>query len=199
MAVIDVKFKESLFRNASRFMEILEEAKSVNKGIILSTLSPDGAFIPIFNCFAYNQLEVTRIDQKPPKLETYSTKSQERTLLECDFIISKYRSPDESSKIVSVPPPTGIPCSRIWVDLTGDFNRKLFFRSVATILRLIVFYPGVTLRSLLDRLTPFLENFEVKLLLDWLVAKNAITAGPHTGYWVNQHWYAVFGNESFDN
>ncbi|GMG40303.1 unnamed protein product [Ambrosiozyma monospora] len=199
MAVIDVKFKESLFRNAARFMEILEEAKSVNKGIILSTLSPDGAFISIFNCFAYNQIEVTRIDQKPPKLDTYTTKSQERTLLECDFIISKCKSPDESSKIVSVPLPTGTPCSRIWIDLQGDFNKKLFFKSVATIMRIIVFYPGVTLNVLLNKLAPFLENFEVKVLLDWLVAKNAIIAGPHTGYWVNQHWYAVFGYESFDN
>ncbi|VEU21536.1 DEKNAAC102255 [Brettanomyces naardenensis] len=188
LSIADCKMDEKFFENASKFYDSIDQASGLDKGVILSKRAPDGCYAVLLNLIAEGKVKLSRVDQKPPSLSSYSTKSQDRRKLESDFIISDlYQGPLD--KLVSVPPPAGPPCSTIWMDLNGNFNGSLWLKSVCLLVRCVVFRPGARLVSLCDRMGPFLESFEVKIIMDWLVARNIVREGPYGGYWIQPSWY----------
>ncbi|KAH3661778.1 hypothetical protein OGAPHI_005956 [Ogataea philodendri] len=189
MFLIDWKFTRSFFDQCSGFVEMMESATLNNKGVILSPQSPDSCFAPLINLMAENHIKVTRIDQKPPVLvDNYSTKSQDKTKLESDFILHNMKN---FVDLKTVPPPGGAPCSHLWIDLNGDFNMEIWLKTVCSLIRCIVFRPGVTFERLCLRFSPLYEPFELKPILDWLIAKNSIHEKKN-GYWANSNWYLTF-------
>ncbi|ODV84652.1 hypothetical protein CANARDRAFT_222685 [[Candida] arabinofermentans NRRL YB-2248] len=191
--LIDWKFDEWFFKSAASFFETTQSLSLNSKGMILSPLSPDGIFVSLIQLLATDKLDVVRVDQMPPRLESnYSTKSHDKKKLESDFIVSKLKNEDEEDALLSVPLPTGPPCSLLWIDLNGEFNRTIWFKAVSKLLSIIVFKPGVSLKLLALKLDPLFEYFEVKVILDWLVAKNSVKGDPWGGYWAQPLWYLTF-------
>ncbi|KAG7876126.1 hypothetical protein KL938_004798 [Ogataea parapolymorpha] len=189
MFLIDWKFTRTFFDQCAGFVEMMETATLNNKGVILSPLSPDSCFAPLINMMAQAEIKVTRIDQSPPMLiDNYSTKSQDKTKLESDFILHDMHT---AIDLKSVAPPSGSPCSRLWIDLNGDLNVEIWFKTVCSLLRCIVFRPGVTFRLLCLRFSPLYEPFELKLVLDWMVAKKAVVQ-RNDSYWAGSYWYLTF-------
>ncbi|QPG73479.1 hypothetical protein FOA43_000790 [Brettanomyces nanus] len=188
LSVADCKMDEDFFHAAVRFYDCIDEVSSVGSGLIISKTAPDGCFGVLLNLLAEGKVKLTRVDRKPPSLKSYSTKSQDRRKLESDFIISQFKSISDDA-LKPQAPPVGPPCSRIWIDLNGKFNAPLWLKSVCLLIRCVVFRPGARLVALCDRMYPFLERFEVKLIMDWLVARNIVREGAYGGYWILPSWY----------
>lgn len=192
LSVAECKMDPSFFRAASVFYDSIESVLSVGKGMILSKKAADGCYPGLFNMFAEEKVSLVRIDQDPPSLNAYSTKSQDRRLLESDFVINGMSPPGKNEALVSLAPPLGPPCSKIWINLNGNFNKFLWLKAVCVLIRCVVFTPGARLIALCDRMYPFLEKFEVKAVMDWLVGRNIVRSGPYGGYWIQPCWYLAF-------
>lgn len=187
---LDCKLDDTFVSSAKKMMDILSEFENTKNAMLLSQKSPYGSFAPIFGLVARNELNVTRIDQRLDELNSYYTKSWDRSKYEADFLLSGYK---ESSDMVvkQIPPIIDSPCSYLWVNLSGDFNKKLWHKCVYVILWNIVFYPGTSPRLLHARIYPLLEPFEVKGILDWLVDRKNVKVGEFGGYWPTDCWFDV--------
>ena len=188
LSITDCKMDDKFFKSAANLYDILEQVNPLKKGIILSKTTNNGCFAALYNLFADHKIQLTRVDQAPPSLKSYSTKSQDRRKLESDFILSnlvRYKF----QTLRKVPIPSGPPCSRLWINLDGKFNGVLWVKSVCALIWCIVFRPGVRLISLCYRMAPFLEKFEVRILLDWLVERNVARKGAYGGYWIQPCWF----------
>lgn len=190
LSIADSKLDRKFFEQAAGFYNALAQTTKKKNGLVMSNKSPDGCFASLLNLLADQKVKLTRVDQQPDELISYSTKSQDRSKLESDFIVSSLKE-KVSHKLKKVSPPSGAACSRLWIDLNGDFNAQLWINIVCQLVTCIVFRPGAQLSALCYRMYPLLEPFEVKIALDWLVARNAIRAGPHNGYWAQRSWYLI--------
>jgi len=194
LSIADCKMDDAFFKNAANLYDTLEQIVGLKKGIVLSKTSNNGCFAALYNLFAYNMVQLTRVDQAPPSLKSYSTKSQDRRKLESDFVISDL-VPFTVHTLQKVSVPVGPPCSRLWINLDGKFNGVLWTRSVCALIWCIVFRPGVRLLALCQRMAPFLEKFEVRILLDWLVERRVARKGAYGGYWIQPSWFLALKNE----
>lgn len=185
---LECKLDDEFINNAKRMVEIFNE--DLNKGFLLSTRCPSGSYAPILTLFSENKLTVTRVDQKMNTLNTYYTKSLDRSKLESDFIISHYKK-DEAIVAKKIIEPIDSPCSYLWIDLAGDFNEKLWRKCLYVLLWSVVFNPGTPLNILSARIYPLLEPFEVKKIMDWLVMRGNVRHGNHGGYWPTECWYDI--------
>lgn len=190
MLILDCKLDDNFIKGAIRISEVFNELDTSHNAILLSTRSSNGCYAPLFSLLADYDITVTRVDQKIRMLNSYYTKSLDRSKLESDFLISHYK---KGSMVPpkNVPVPLGPPCSYLWVDLEGDFNKVLWHKCIYVLIWSIVFNPGTPFEPLCSRLNPLLEPFEVKKILDWAVLHGNITAGEFGGYWPTKLWFFI--------
>lgn len=190
MMVLECKLTPEFVESATDFESLVSaEVDTSHTGILLSAKSPVGVYAPLFNYIAQNAITVTRIDQKPMSLDSYSTKSRDRSKLESDFLLSHFKG----SQMQEVPakPVVGPPCSAIWIDLMGDFNVDLWKRCVCVIVWEILFHPGTKIGPLCRRTQPLLEPHEVKLVVDWMIQRRCVVQQGDC-YWATYTWYHLF-------
>lgn len=191
MSVLECKLTPKFIEDSNQFQHLVaDEVDTSHQGILLSTKCPVGAYAPLFNLMAQNSIRVTRIDQKPLELDSYSTKSKDRSQFEADFLISHFQSPPHSS-IKQIKPVSKGPCSAIWVDLMNDINGDLFKRCICVIMFEILFHPGTKIGLLCRRVQPLLEPSEVKFIVDWLAERGCIVQNGDC-YTATYQWYDLF-------
>ncbi|OWB67966.1 hypothetical protein B5S33_g3149 [[Candida] boidinii] len=184
---LSCKFNERFLKDATMFHDLLDSAAINNKGIILSEVSPEGTFVPIFTLLLDNKIRITRIDQDVSITnDTYSTRTTDKSKMESDFILS---ATNLNSDIKKISIKLGQPCSRMWIDLNGNLNNYIWKKCITTVLQFIFQTPGVTRNNIVKYFDPLLASYEVTDILDWLSAKNSIKLGENNGYWSGSDWY----------
>ncbi|OWB71819.1 hypothetical protein B5S31_g1514 [[Candida] boidinii] len=184
---LSCKFNERFLKDATLFHDLLDSAALNNKGVILSEVSPEGTFVPIFTLLLDNKIHITRIDQDASTTnDNYSTRQTDKSKMESDFILS---ASNLTSDIKQISIKLGQPCSRIWIDLNGNLNNYIWKKCITTVLQFIFQTPGVTRNNIVKYFDPLLASYEVTDILDWLSAKNSIKVGENNGYWSGSDWY----------
>ena len=184
---LSCKFNERFLKDATMFHDLLDSAALNNKGVILSEVSPEGTFVPIFTLLLDNKIHITRIDQDASTTnDNYSTRQTDKSKMESDFILS---ASNLTSDIKQISIKLGQPCSRIWIDLNGNLNNYIWKKCITTVLQFIFQTPGVTRNNIVKYFDPLLASYEVTDILDWLSAKNSIKLGENNGYWSGSDWY----------
>lgn len=191
MTVLECKLTPEFIASSMNFENLVSnEIDTSHTGILLSAKSPVAVYAPLFNYIAQNAITVTRIDQKPMSLDSYSTKSRDRSKLESDFLLSHFNK-FNIQDIKEIKPSSGTPCSAIWIDLKGDFNPGLWKKCVCFIIWEILFHPGTKIGPLCRRAQPLLEPSEVKLIVDWMKQRKCINEEDDC-YWATYNWYHLF-------
>lgn len=191
MTVLECKLTPEFIESSMNFENLVSnEVDTSHTGVLLSAKSPVAVYAPLFNYIAQNAITVTRIDQKPMSLDSYSTKSRDRSKLESDFLLSHYNK-SMTQEINLIKPSSGAPCSAIWIDLLGNFNSQLWKKCVCVIIWEILFHPGTKIEPLCRRTQPLLEPCEVKLIVDWMKQRKCINQEGDC-YWATYNWYHLF-------
>ena len=190
---LDCKLNEEFISSSNKIIELLDDVSSEDSnGLLLSPKCPSGSYAPLFELFISGDIKVTRIDRKLDTLNTYYTKSIDRSKFESDFLISNFHKENNEDIIAKkVTPPIDSPCSYLWIDLRGDFNSKLWNKCLFVILWSIVSNPGTPLDILCSRMYPLLEPFEVKKIVDWLLERGNVVMGQVGGFWPTRCWFDV--------
>ncbi|GMM30679.1 transcription factor TFIIIC subunit [Martiniozyma asiatica (nom. inval.)] len=183
---LDCKLTPTFLQASQRFQQIINELPK-KSAILLSTRCPSGAYASILNGLAIGTINVIRVDQKPLELESYSTKSQDRSKLESDFLIKSVIDLPNSNTLA---PLMGKPCQYLWIDLRGEFNQLLWQKCICVIIWCVAFHPGTGISNIVKRVSPLLEAYEVWDILQWLI-KKGVFKGFNNGWWLTDTWYDV--------
>lgn len=158
-------------------------------GMLLSPITPDYTIPVILSFMIKNIIHVVRVDNSIDNLFTgYTSRTIDRKKLESDFIITSGSRSLETMKPRHVPVPVGVPCSMLWIGVNGNINTKIWTNLVCSVVSNVEKRPGVILDIIHEPLRPCITKRELKLILDWLVAKGIFREGLDNGYWATERW-----------
>ena len=73
-----------------------------------------------------------------------------------------------------IPVPTGKPCSRIWLDINGQIDAKLWRDIVVAILYHVHFRPGIPIDLIFRKFDSLLSVNDFTAVIDWLKKSGCI-------------------------
>ncbi|KAK9469816.1 hypothetical protein V1512DRAFT_257082 [Lipomyces arxii] len=197
-----LRTKEASFSKACFFRDRLKNAFSESKGIIMSRLAPDSSMICLLDLVAKEQIELVRVNVSAGKLmDGYTSRLVDREKLDCDIVLksnAEHELPPLPSQDVAFPgvrdyehPERFVPGSRLWVNVTGEFNHAWFLKVVNAVLLTISLRPGISPFELCRKFSIALTPVEMRDVLNWIVGKELVMYDERRGdgYWVKDGWY----------
>ncbi|ANZ74687.1 BA75_01507T0 [Komagataella pastoris] len=183
------KLPYSFFQDSVEFVNVLSNLFKSQHGMLLSPITPDYTIPVILSFMIKNIIHVVRVDNSIDNLFTgYTSRTIDRKKLESDFIITSGSRSLETMKPRHVPVPVGVPCSMLWIGVNGNINTKIWTNLVCSVVSNVEKRPGVILDIIHEPLRPCITKRELKLILDWLVAKGIFREGLDNGYWATERW-----------
>ncbi|KAL6451794.1 hypothetical protein SBY92_003102 [Candida maltosa Xu316] len=192
---LSVRLQPSFFTTADHFKRNLLHVINANKGFIVSQGISSGNMAQIFELLSSEKINISRIDQKY-KFTGYESRAMNKSDLDCDIVLSSSSSQqlDENDAKMSIPVPVGKPCTRLWVDIDGQIDAKLWKDILVATLHHIHFRPGAPLHCIFSRFQSLLSSADFKAVIEWLCESEYISKGPFGGYFTTSDWLSVLGS-----
>lgn len=96
-------------------------------------------------------------------------------------------------KVKKINVPIGKPFSRIWVNGHSEIRPLVWKSVISTLLKEILFNPGITVSVISNRYSTLLSPEEVSEVISWLVKTETISTTEMDGYTVCDGWYYALG------
>ncbi|KAI9658550.1 MAG: hypothetical protein M1829_006776 [Trizodia sp. TS-e1964] len=97
-----------------------------------------------------------------------------------------------------LPPPPGLPAGveeppmPLWIDLFGNLFPQMWHKALGAVLNFVALRPGTLVERLVIAMSPAMEEWEINILLGWLV-DSKVMRRLGDGYTVEEWWWMVMG------
>ncbi|KAF6071447.1 B-block binding subunit of TFIIIC family protein [Candida albicans] len=191
-----VRISASFFNKAAQFKDELVNVFSSNKGYPLSQGIDNGIMAQLLDLVSSSSVLLRRIE-KEYTFDGYESRLMDKNDLDCEIVLHK--SPTGAANIddqdihMIIPVPTGKPCSRIWLDINGQIDAKLWRDIVVAILYHVHFRPGIPIDSIFRKFDSLLSVNDFTAVIDWLKKSGCIEKGAYNGYSTSNNWLNILG------
>lgn len=191
-----VRILASFFNKAAQFKDELVNVFSSNKGYPLSQGIDNGIMAQLLDLVSSSSVLLTRIE-KEYTFDGYESRLMDKNDLDCEIVLHK--SPTGAANIddqdihMIIPVPTGKPCSRIWLDINGQIDAKLWRDIVVAILYHVHFRPGIPIDLIFRKFDSLLSVNDFTAVIDWLKKSGCIEKGAYNGYSTSNNWLNILG------
>jgi hypothetical protein len=188
---------DAQFVRARLFKSELDSAFAERGFAEVPFLARDGDMLALHNLLSHGRvkLDCTNLpDIKSGLIEGYVTRHIDKKRLRYDLKVRPTDSYIYSNPLTPLPHP---PCSHIgnntqpipiWYDIHDNFVAVMWWKVLAAVMSMLALRPGITIEEAARALKPSVEEWELKLLMDWMVsakvARNVVGEG-----WITQEWF----------
>ena len=140
-------------------------------------------------------ISLGRID-KNYDFEGYESRLLNKGFLDCEIVVYKPETciPLEEDTRMTTSIPTGKVCSRIWLDVNGQIDSKLWRDILVAVLYHFHFRPGVTLELIFNKFDSLLSANDFNSVIEWLLENEFIRKGSFGGFYTTDNWLSVLGS-----
>lgn len=194
-AALQVRIKSLFFNKAAQFRESLIPVINSNKGLILSQGISNGQMAQVLQLVSESCISLGRID-KNYDFEGYESRLLNKGFLDCEIVVYKPETciPLEEDTRMTTSIPTGKVCSRIWLDVNGQIDSKLWRDILVAVLYHFHFRPGVTLELIFNKFDSLLSANDFNSVIEWLLENEFIRKGSFGGFYTTDNWLSVLGS-----
>ncbi|RCK55775.1 Transcription factor tau subunit [Candida viswanathii] len=194
-APLQVRLKASFFTKAAHFKDNLIPVINSNKGFILSEGISNGQIAQVLQLVSDSSISIGRID-KNYDFEGYESRLLNKANLDCGIVIynPNVSAPLEEDTKMTSPIPMGTICSRVWLDLNGQIDSKLWRDILVAVLYHFHFRPGVTLDLIFNKFDTLMSSRDFNSVIEWLLLNEFIHMGKLGGVYTSGNWLSVLGS-----
>lgn len=185
-------FTPKFFHQAAIFKETLLSLSKAKKGLVLSQGVMPGEMACLLELVSRQKADILRIDREF-KFENYESRLIDKELIACDLVVSCSDPSVETLKPTVSPIPFEGPCYPIWIDASAEVNKSLWTKILINLLYYIVFKPGITEKTLFEKLNPVLGVEEFGKITQWLVDSGCVEKYDLGGFRATDRWQYILG------
>ncbi|GEQ69861.1 hypothetical protein JCM33374_g3536 [Metschnikowia sp. JCM 33374] len=186
--VLNVK----MLHQATAFKEILNDISAVGNGLILSQGVQPGEMCCLLELISEGLVDLTRID-RTFKFENYESRLVDKQQIGCDIVV---QAAHQQAKLIEpnhISTPIKGPCIPLWADLNANVNKDLWRKIIIAILSQVVFKPGISDHSLLDKMQAVLTYADYTDAMAWLIESECVRKTSCGGYVATNCWQYILG------
>ena len=191
-----VRILASFFNEAAQFKDELYNVVSSKKGYPLSQGIDNGIMAQLLDLLSSSSISVKRME-KDYTFDGYESRLMDKNDLDCEIVLYKsstdLRDIDDQDIHMIIPVPTGKPCSRVWLDINGQIDAKLWRDIVVAILYHVHFRPGIPMDMIFRKFDSLLSVSDFTAVIDWLTKSGCIERGARNGYFTSNNWLNILG------
>jgi hypothetical protein len=159
-------------------------------------LARDGDMLALNNLISHGRVELVSSnlpDIKSGLIEGYVTRHIDKKRLRFEMKIKPTGSYIYGNPLIPLPHP---PCGHLgddtkpiplWYDIHGNFVAVMWWKVLAAVTSMLALRPGIGIDEAVKSLRPAVEEWELRLLMEWLVrakvAREALGGGFVTEEW----------------
>lgn len=165
--------------------------KDGNKELELSPLMNDGSMASILDHLESGLARLKPYDYVADKwglIAGYKTRSMDKDLVNFKIVLEPTAAFNGRRTLPSLPPIPGVKRSEtitpegkvikeaipVWVDINNDVIKGMWLKAVTAVLSLVALQAGVNERNIEALMSPSLTAREVKLVMEWMVARGIV-------------------------
>jgi transcription factor C subunit 3 len=160
-------------------------------------LARDGDMLALNNLLSHGRVELVPDnlpDIKSGLIEGYVTRQIDKKRLRFDLRIKPTDSYIYGNPLIPLPHP---PCSHLgddtkqiplWYDIHGNFVAVMWWKVLAAVMSVLALRPGIGIDEAVKSLRPAVEEWELRLLMEWLVSAK-VAKKVHGGGFVTEEWF----------
>jgi transcription factor C subunit 3 len=193
----------SLMEQAVKFKRTLDNHFRGGRGLPLNPMADEGTIMAITNLQAYGRIRMNQ--SRVPKNKfglmegNYKTREMDKAklrfnieLVPTDSYIYDSENPvlARLQDLANSPPQSPDGAIPVWYDINGDLIPDLWKKILCSFLGLLAMRPGMPVSELVRSFKPALEEWDIKLLLEWCLRVNALTeARADQEAWSPSEWW----------
>lgn len=201
------KLDVAQFRRAAAFKRRLDERLGEHTSVVIPYEATNGDMMAVLNMLASGRITVKA---KNPPMEKfgltdggYRTRRMDKSRLNFDVEIQRAPSYMTGNPIAPVPLP---PCQHLddpmakiplWYDIHGQFIPIMWDMLLAATMSTLAMRSNVNAAEIERSVGPSAEQWELELILGWMVQAGAATKAGQGRYTVAEWWWMCFDNDEW--